>query len=490
VDGETFSILKSEDDKRLVFGWASVALTVDGEALEDRQSDMIDPEDLEEAAYDYVLNFRDTGEEHIPSMRKRGKLVESCVLTREKQRAMGIPEGIVPVGWWIGFHIDDDDAWQRVRNGTYQMFSIEGKANREPVEKSQGGGELPPRAVAKSFREVLLERGDPVHMAGPDRYDHIVEVQKFNPYHGRDGRFSSANGGATAVTLGPNGKPREYGKADTSDAAADIAAGEHNSLEKHLDKDGTLSPEREALHRKIIDEMLEGKVPVEGQATMTMLGGGPASGKSSVMSSDTSKDPHAVTIDPDAFKEKLPGYAEMAAKTDKAAGFYHEESSMLAKQFATVVYSENYNTIYDGTGDGSVKSVQKKIADARKHGYRVEAKYVSIDTEEAVRRNKKRYEDAKANGEIARKPDENIVRATHAKVSDISVACAKDFDYIEVWDNNGAKGQQKMIASGGGGKGLKVVPGQEEAFKNYLNKGTKGASGFKTLPDGQVTPAN
>ena len=310
MDGETFSILKSEDDKRLVFGWASVALTVDGEALEDRQSDMIDPEDLEEAAYDYVLNFRDTGEEHIPSMRKRGKLVESCVLTREKQRAMGIPEGIVPVGWWIGFHIDDDDAWQRVRNGTYQMFSIEGKANREPVEKSQGGGELPPRAVAKSFREVLLERGDPVHMAGPDRYDHIVEVQKFNPYHGRDGRFSSANGGATAVTLGPNGKPREYGKADTSDAAADIAAGEHNSLEKHLDKDGTLSPEREALHRKIIDEMLEGKVPVEGQATMTMLGGGPASGKSSVMSSDTSKDPHAVTIDPDAFKEKLPGYAD------------------------------------------------------------------------------------------------------------------------------------------------------------------------------------
>ena len=70
------------------------------------------------------------------------------------------------------------------------------------------------------------------------------------------------------------------------------------------------------------------------------------------------------------------------------------------------------------------------------------------------------------------------------------MACAKDFDYIEVWDNNGAKGQQKMIASGGGGKGLKVVPGQEEAFKNYLNKGTKGASGFKTLPDGQVTPAN
>lgn len=131
-----YTILKTDEDKRLVFGWASVSLTVDGEQLLDRQYDMIDPEDLEEAAYNYVLHFRDTGEEHIPSMRKKGKLVESCVLTAEKQRAMGIPEGVVPVGWWIGFHIDDDDAWERVKNGTYKMFSIEGRAEREPVEKA------------------------------------------------------------------------------------------------------------------------------------------------------------------------------------------------------------------------------------------------------------------------------------------------------------------------------------------------------------------
>lgn len=133
-----FSIFKTDDDKRLVFGWASVAITVNGEQLEDRQQDIIDPEDLEEAAYEYVLNFRDTGEEHNPTMRKKGKLVESCVLTAEKQKAMGIPEGSVPVGWWIGFKIEDDAAWERVKNGQYRMFSIEGKANREPVEKSGG----------------------------------------------------------------------------------------------------------------------------------------------------------------------------------------------------------------------------------------------------------------------------------------------------------------------------------------------------------------
>ena len=151
---KSFSIFKTNDDKRLVFGWASVSITVDGEQLEDRQQDIIDPEDLEEAAYEYVLNFRDTGELHNPNLRKKGKLVESCVFTAEKQKAMGIPEGIVPIGWWIGFKIEDDSAWEKVKNGTYKMFSIEGKANREPVEKSVENVENS-GPIAKTFDEIL-----------------------------------------------------------------------------------------------------------------------------------------------------------------------------------------------------------------------------------------------------------------------------------------------------------------------------------------------
>lgn len=159
-----FSVYKTDDEHRLVFGWASVSITVEGEQLEDRQQDMIDPEDLEEAAYEYVLNFRDAGEEHVPTMRKKGRLVESCVFTQEKQKAMGIPEGILPVGWWIGFKIEDDGAWQRVKDGTYQMFSIEGRASREPVEQIM--------PLAKTFEEIC----------------------KFNPFHDARGRFASARG--------------------------------------------------------------------------------------------------------------------------------------------------------------------------------------------------------------------------------------------------------------------------------------------------------
>lgn len=61
-------------------------------------------------------------------------LVESVVFTEEKTQAMGIPAGAVPVGWWIGFKVLDEDVWEKVKDGTYSMFSIEGEAIREEVE--------------------------------------------------------------------------------------------------------------------------------------------------------------------------------------------------------------------------------------------------------------------------------------------------------------------------------------------------------------------
>ena len=153
-----------------MFGWASIAVTVDGTQLEDRQHDVIDPEDLEEAAYEYVLHFRDAGEEHAESLRKKGRLVESCVLTREKQAAMGIPEGAVPEGWWIGFRIDDDAAWEKVKDGTYRMFSIEGTAERTPVEKATqkptGCGVLVVRD-GKVLTGTRIERAGRGRLCGP-----------------------------------------------------------------------------------------------------------------------------------------------------------------------------------------------------------------------------------------------------------------------------------------------------------------------------------
>jgi len=167
------SIYKTNDEKRLVFGWASVVITFDGQPLEDRQHDVIEPEELETAAYEYVLQFGDAGEEHEPSLRKKGRLVESCVFTEEKQRAMGLPPGVLPVGWWIGFRIEDDAAWEKIKDGTYRMFSIEGRATRTPIPDD-----------------------DPLRFSpdSPNRFDFIQELDKGggNPNHDRLGRFTWA----------------------------------------------------------------------------------------------------------------------------------------------------------------------------------------------------------------------------------------------------------------------------------------------------------
>ena len=127
-----FKIEKANDEKMLAFGWASVAVRADGGQIEDWQGDIIDPEVLEDAAYEYVRLYRDGGEMH-----ERGgvaALVESVVFTEEKQRLIGIPEGTLPVGWWIGFKVSDPDVWEKVKDGTYSMFSIEGEATRVEVD--------------------------------------------------------------------------------------------------------------------------------------------------------------------------------------------------------------------------------------------------------------------------------------------------------------------------------------------------------------------
>lgn len=183
----TFEITKAEEDKRLVFGWANVATRANGEVIQDWQNDIVEPEDLEEAVYEYVLNFRDGGEEHVPDLRKKARMVESVVFTEEKLKAMGIPVGTVPLGWWIGFYVDDDEAWKKIKDGTYKMFSVEGQGQRVPTEdldtrmkKSFEAGpedpeDWPKKPVAKTFSELM----------------------KFNPYHDARGRFTGPGGYAS-----------------------------------------------------------------------------------------------------------------------------------------------------------------------------------------------------------------------------------------------------------------------------------------------------
>lgn len=135
----TGEISKVDEDKRQVFGWASVT-EIDGEPVVDLQNDLLDTYELEKAAYDYVLHSRVGGAMH-ERMKKSapkqvGTLIESFVVTPEKVEKMGLPPE-TPQGWWIGFQLgEDDDVWKKVKKGEFTGFSIHGVGKRTPVEKS------------------------------------------------------------------------------------------------------------------------------------------------------------------------------------------------------------------------------------------------------------------------------------------------------------------------------------------------------------------
>lgn len=123
-----FDIYKAREDAQLVSGWANVAIDKDGNAPLDWQDDIIAPATLEKAAMQFMMDYRGSGEMHKGN--SKGTVVESIVFTKEKQQAIGIPEGTVPEGWFITVKVHDPDVFAKVKDGTYRMFSIQGTAKR------------------------------------------------------------------------------------------------------------------------------------------------------------------------------------------------------------------------------------------------------------------------------------------------------------------------------------------------------------------------
>lgn len=151
-DGTSMSLVTKDDSQHVVFGWAKIATTANGKVLVDRQSDAISIDELEKGAYDYVLRSRDGGEMHVN--RGVGTMVESMVFTKEKIEKMGLPQGSVHEGWWIGFKIHDDRVWKGVVDGDYTAFSIHGLGRRVPikvpVENAEYESNYTPQPVDKS----------------------------------------------------------------------------------------------------------------------------------------------------------------------------------------------------------------------------------------------------------------------------------------------------------------------------------------------------
>jgi len=229
-----------------------------------------------------------------------------------------------------------------------------------------------------------------------------------------------------------------------------------HTINQYLDDDGNLTPEREALHAQCVDNLFAGKKPKGPgeKKTFTMFGGGSAAGKgglsdpkrcqqfkSEFFQNGTPNKQDVATIDADELKKDIPEYREMQkTDPDNAASVAHEESSALAKRAMQAAFDNGYDCTLDGTGDGSVEGVRKKIEQARANGYEVNACYVTCPTDQAVKQAKERAK------RINRNVKEGTVRNIHKKVSQIFPEVASDFDNCALFDTSDHSKPPVLIA--------------------------------------------
>jgi predicted ABC-type ATPase len=329
----------------------------------------------------------------------------------------------------------------------------------------------------------------------------LSDVLKYSPDQARDerGRFGSGGGASSA----PDGSSTGLKAGDPgirvpvkSFAGNSLKAGE-DSLHSSLVADGNggwrLSANAQARLDSRIRELTTG-VPKSDNPTLFMLGGGPASGKSTATNNPEYGLPdaegkngprQAVLINADEEKFANPIYKQMQdnGQGQESAGYLHEESSYFAKQIQKVAYANGQDVLLDGTGDTDTESVLKKIADAEHNGYRIDATYVTCPTDQAVERAAIR-----AQGPEGRHVPEAVITDTHANVSAIVPQVANKFDSFRLIDTtSGAPWAGTVIATATKGSDINVTnPQAWDAFVAKSGKATKAMKGDNKVSENRT----
>ncbi len=241
-----------------------------------------------------------------------------------------------------------------------------------------------------------------------------------------------------------------------------------NTLAAYTRADGSITPARKALHDRIVANSLKG-IPTHKKPVAYMMGGGTASGKSTMLKSKGMRHvpskTQGVHVNPDDIKLQLPEYKAMRGAGDRrAAVFAHDESSMLAKRITREASKNGNHIIIDGTGDGTFEKLQERVRALRSAGYRIEASYASNNIDLAQKL-------AQARGvRTGRFVPRSVIRYIHGNVSRVvREATAGDglFDSFVLYDTN-IKDNARIVARMLQGKQLTIV--EQNLWADFLVK--------------------
>jgi Zeta toxin/Collagen triple helix repeat (20 copies) len=232
----------------------------------------------------------------------------------------------------------------------------------------------------------------------------------------------------------PNAKPH------VDEAEAKVKAGTATdrlvSAGGHKLPNGKWTPERTALHQKIMAELLpveqlKAATPKEGEKPqLYILGGRGGSGKSFFTSGKpgTIDTKNFVVLNNDDVKEKLPEWKGWNA------ALLHEESSEIGQAAERIAFGRGVNIVIDGTMKSSA-SLEARIKDAKAAGYEVHGKYMYTSPEKSAERALNRFvRGNEKNGMGRYVPPSYSMNSTTNEASFDQVS--SQFKTWEVWDNN------------------------------------------------------
>jgi predicted ABC-type ATPase len=204
--------------------------------------------------------------------------------------------------------------------------------------------------------------------------------------------------------------------------------------------------ERVALQDKIKSEFLDRAKPVqEGEQPVAyILGGGTASGKSTLEKLLSDRDPNTVLANTDAIKNRLPEYREwQKSDPQNASKRVHDEASGITKDVVKAASDQNKNIIVDSTTAGGDDAA--RIQDLKDKGYRIELHFVDIPTDLAQVREDFRYKNSLDENNRGRKTQPEDIERTHQKAAENFFKLKDSADAATFWDNTDrAKGFQKV----------------------------------------------
>ena len=326
--------------------------------------------------------------------------------------------------WFVSMLVENDEVWDKVKQGMVNGFSIEGIFNYAPLVSKE-------QQVMNEIYKILEE----VKMGGVGSGRRPEGGGKSEP----SGKTSSASAKEIAAKYAREAQASVDKLMNSTDP-------NYGTDKLYQDKDGNYNEERTAFHEKIVsDKINQGSTNL---GTSFFLGGAPATGKSSLEKSGQITYPEGILrIDPDGIKAELPEYKLMSDnKMSKAASLVHEESSKITKDVVNNAASNKLDAVIDTVGDGSFEKVAEKAQQQRDAGKRVVAHYVTTDVETSLSREADRAQ------RTGRKVPEEYVRSMHKEISNIfpKLASNNTFNELHLYDNNGAS--PKLIYSKKDGK--------------------------------------